>query len=92
MSNIPQEKLFSFISGGLIHDTAFAYEVMSKDCEYVKQNCQHIKKLSIFFDNCTSQYKNYKGFMNLCHHYTDFNSKVEWNFFATSHRNLLLMR
>ena len=48
MSNIPQEKLFNFISGGLIHDTAFVYEVMSKDCEYVKQNCQHIKKLSIF--------------------------------------------
>ena len=30
-------------------------------------------------------YKNYKNFLNLCHHYNDFDLEAKWEFFATSH-------
>ena len=36
VSNVLQEKSFGFISEDLKHDTAFAYKVISKVCEYVK--------------------------------------------------------
>ena len=72
VSNFLQEKSFAFISEDLKHDTAFVYEVMSKDCEYVKENYQHIAKVMYFSDGCAVQYKNYRNFLNLCHHYSDF--------------------
>ena len=72
VSNFLQEKSFAFISEDLKHDTAFVYEVMSKDCEYVKENYQHIAKVRYFSDGCAVQYKNYRNFLNLCHHYSDF--------------------
>ena len=49
----------SFISEDLKHDTAFVYEVMSKVCEYLKRNYQHITKAKYFSDGCAVQYKNY---------------------------------
>ena len=58
---------------------------MSKVCEYVKGNYTHITNVKYFFDGCTGQYKNLKNFLNLCHHYSDFNLEAEWNFFATNH-------
>ena len=38
-----------------------------------------------FSDGCEAQYKNYKNFLNLCHHYSDFDLKAECNLLATSH-------
>ena len=85
MSNVFQEKSFGFISEDLKHDTAFLYVVMRKVCEYVKGNYQHITKVKYFSDGCAAQYKNYKNFLNLCYHYSDFDLETEWTFFATSH-------
>ena len=48
MSNVFQEKPFDFISEDLKHDSAFVYVVMSKVCEYVKGNYQHITKVKYF--------------------------------------------
>ena len=59
---------------------------MRKVCKYENQNYQHIKKVEYISDGCASQYKNYKNFMNLCHHQTDFNLEAEWNFFAISNQ------
>ena len=58
VTNVLQEKSFSFISEDLKHDTAFVYELMSKVCEYVKGNYTHITNVKYFFDGCTGQYKN----------------------------------
>ena len=80
-----QEKSIGFISEDLKHDTAFVYEVMSKVCEYVKGNYMYITIVKYFSDGCAVQYKNRKYFLNLCHHYSDFDLEAEWNFFATSH-------
>ena len=58
---------------------------MSKVCEHVKGNYMHITKVKYFSDDCAVQYKNYKNFLNLCHHYSDFDLEAEWNFFAINH-------
>ena len=57
---------------------------MGKVCEYVKENYQHITKVTCFTDSCAVQYENYKN-LNLYDHYSDFNLKAGWHFFATSH-------
>ena len=55
MSNVLREKSIDFLSEDLKHDTAFVYEVMSKVCEYVKGNYQHITKIKHFSDGCAVQ-------------------------------------
>ena len=58
---------------------------MRKVCEYIKGNYQLITKVKYFSNVCAAQYKNYKNFLNLCYHYSDFDLETEWTFFATSH-------
>lgn len=38
-----------------------------------------------FSDNCASQYKNKKNFVNILHHEADFGVKIEWHFFERYH-------
>ena len=52
---------------------------------YIKEKFPSIKFLEYFSDGCSGQYKNFKNFLNLTHHYQDFNFKASWSFFATSH-------
>ena len=44
-----------------------------------------MSKVFYFSDGCSGQYKNFKNFINLCHHKDDFGLNAEWIFFATSH-------
>ena len=44
-----------------------------------------VTKILYFSDGASSQYKNLKNFINLCHHEKDFCLQAEWHFFATSH-------
>ena len=53
--NVLKERLFDLISEDLKHDTAFVFEVMSKVCEYVKGNYQHLTKIKYFSDGCAVQ-------------------------------------
>ena len=39
---------------------------------YIKENLLKIKSVDYFSDSCAGQYKNYKAFLNLCHHKSDF--------------------
>ena len=53
---------------------------------------KHIKKVKYLFDDSAVQYKNYKRFMNLCHHYTILIRKTGGLFFLEPFmENLLLM-
>ena len=52
---------------------------------YIRKFHPFITKLYYFSDGCAGQYKNYKNFLNLCHHKHDFGLEAEWIFFATSH-------
>ena len=80
VSIVLQEKWFGFISEDLKPDIAFVCEVMSKVCEYVMGNYMHITIVNYFSDRCAARCKNYKYFLNLCNHYSDFDLEAEWNF------------
>ena len=43
------------------------------------------KLVKYFSEGCAGQYKNFKDFMNLCHHKNDLNFNTSWSFFAHSH-------
>ena len=38
-----------------------------------------------FSECCTGQHKNFKNFLNLCHHKCEIGLEATWYFFATSH-------
>ena len=80
VSIVLQEKWFGFISEDLKPDIAFVCEVMSKVCEYVMGNYMHNTIVNYFSDRCAARCKNYKYFLNLCDHYSDFDLEAEWNF------------
>ena len=51
---------------------------------YIKDNLSKVTSLLYFSDGASSQYKNYKNFINLCYHKDDFGIDLEWGFFGTS--------
>ena len=53
--------------------------------DFLKDVLPSLNHIHYFSDGAASQYKNYKNFTNLLHHYTDFSVTADWNFFATSH-------
>ena len=79
------EKSFCFLSSDNEHDTCFVYKIQYEISNFIKMNLPHIKLIKYFSDGCAGQYKNYKNFLNLCHHKEDFGIDAEWSFFATSH-------
>ena len=73
------------ISDDLTHDTSFIYCLQKSLTEFLKIYFPQITKLQYFSDGCSGQYKNFKNFLNLCHHSKDFGFSASWSFFATSH-------
>ena len=74
------------ISDELIHSTNAVYTFQDCVISHLKGKLPfEIKKIFYFSDGAASQYKNYKNFANLAHHFTDFQIEAEWHFFATSH-------
>ena len=51
----------------------------------MKQKVNNIKIIHYYSDGALSQYKSYKGIVNLCHHRLDHGIDTVWNLFATSH-------
>lgn len=51
----------------------------------MRQNFSNIAKIYFFSDGAGSQYKNRFNFFNLCKMQTEFDVKMEWHFFGTSH-------
>ena len=41
-------------------------------CEYIKKALPNVTLLEYFSDGCAGQYKNFKTFLNLCYHSSDF--------------------
>lgn len=73
------------ISDCLKHNTVAVNVFLKKLIEYLKEIFENINYIHYFSDGALAQYKNYKNFINLCHHEEDFGIKAAWNFFATSH-------
>ena len=80
-----QHNSLCFISDDNHHDTSFAYKIQTILVDYLKENLPVADKIFYFSAGCVEQYKNYKTFINLCHHQQDFNMDAEWIFFATTH-------
>ena len=79
------EKSFCVLSNDVVHDTAFVWMLQKQLMQYITENIPHIKFVEYFSDGCAGQYKNYKNFLNLTHHQSDFDIGASWSFFATSH-------
>lgn len=74
------------ISDCLCHDTVAVHLYQRKLIDYLRTRLEFkINKIIYFSDGAVAQYKNYKNFVNLCYHLTDFGIKAQWHFFATSH-------
>lgn len=73
------------ISDCLRHDTIAVHTYVTALIKYLKTIINKIMYIRYFSDGSAAQYKNFKNFMNLCHHKTDFHIDAEWNFFGTSH-------
>lgn len=72
-------------SDDLHHDVAFVYETQKFITDTLKEKFPDVKDIMYFSDGCGGQYKNFKNFLNLSHHETDFQMKATWGFYATSH-------
>jgi hypothetical protein len=58
---------------------------IGKVINYLKMQFYKISYIHYISDDSAAQYKNFKNFLNLCHHEEDFEITAEWNFFGTSH-------
>ena len=67
------------------HDVPFVHEVQRVTINHIKSIAPDLQVVHYFSDGCAGQYKNFKNFLNLCHHAEDFGVKADWTFFATSH-------
>ena len=73
------------ISDCMRHDTNTVHAFSTKALHLIKHDLPLINKVTYFSDGAASQYKNFKNFINLCHHELDHGIKAEWHFFASSH-------
>ena len=80
-----QSSCICVISDCLKHDTLAVHAFIATVLPCIKQLIPSVNKLFYFSDGAASQYKNFKNFLNLCHHENDHGLKAEWHFFATSH-------
>ena len=69
---------YVIISESNIHDSVTVHL-------FLRQAAYQVTQVIYFSDGCAGQYKNFKNFINLCHHLEDFGIPAEWHFFATSH-------
>ena len=73
------------LSDDLDHDTCFTQKLQRIVLLSIKENLPQIKSIHYFSGGCAGQCKNYKAFLNLCHHKSVFNNDVTWAFFATNY-------
>ena len=73
------------ISDSLNHNTNAVHKFISAVLSNIRAKRPNATKFIYFNDGASSQWKNCKNFLNLCHHNSDRGLEVELNCFATSH-------
>ena len=73
------------ISDFLKHDQTAVHCFLTKVITLMKRKVNNIKIIHYYSDGAPSQYKNYKGLVNSCHHRLDHGIDAVWNVSATSH-------
>ena len=71
----------SVISDCLKHDQTAVHCFSTKVITLTKEKVNNIKIIHYCSGGAPSQYKNYKGLVNLCHHRLDHCIDAVWNFF-----------
>jgi len=72
-------------SDDMEHDTCFVHQVQKKVLSCIKRKFPNLQQVEYFSECCTGQHKNFKNFLNSCHHKCDFGFEPTCSFFATSH-------
>ena len=83
-SGILCSKTYCLISNCLNHNTNSVHKSISAVFN-IRPKHPNVTQCIYFSDGASSQYKNCKNFVNICHHNSDHGLEVEWIFFATSH-------
>lgn len=76
---------FVVISDCRHHDTYTVHVFQTELVRFLKDKFVNVKKMFYFSDGAPQHFKNKSAFVNLFHHYDDFNIAAEWHYFATSH-------
>ncbi|CAF2654996.1 unnamed protein product [Rotaria sp. Silwood2] len=76
---------FVYVTDNLTHDKYCVSAVLEDLFLKLKQQYQQLKQIHIFSDGASQQFKQKFLFRNLCRLAADFQIKLSWNFFATSH-------
>ena len=80
-----KSKSFAIISDALTHTKQSVYVFMDYIMKYLRGDSQSLKVLNVFSDGASSQFKQKYLFSNLHSWEQEYNLKLKWNFFATSH-------
>ena len=84
-SGILCSKSCCLISDCLNNNTNVGHKFLSVVLNDIRAKHPNVTKCIYFSDGASSQYKNSRNFINLCHHNSDHGLEAEWNFFAPSH-------
>ena len=76
---------FALISDYLTHDKQSVYVFMNYILKYLRDRSEILKVLNVFSDGAGSQFKQKYLFSNLHAWEREYDIKLKWNFFATSH-------
>ena len=76
-------KSYCLMSDCLNNNTDAVHNFISVALNDIRAKHPNARKCIYFNDGASSQYKNCKNFINLCHHNSDHGLEAEWNFFAT---------
>ena len=77
-------KSFCMVRDEREHNAIVVHKFIHVVVDSLKDVSPSLNHIHYCSDGAASQYKNYKNFTNLLHHYTDFSVTADWNFFATS--------
>ena len=80
LNDILKNKCYCVISNCMHHDTISVHVFLSKLLTELKTFLS-FELIHYFSDGSAAQYKNFKNFMNLCHHYTRFRPKYHGSYF-----------
>ena len=73
------------LSDCLKHNASTVHSFQYAVLQNLKERLPNLNCCIYFSDGAPNQYKYFKSIANLNYHYTDYELKAAWHFFATSH-------
>ena len=76
---------YCVLSDCLKHNASTVHSFQYVVLQNLKERLPNLNCCIYFSDGAPNQYKYFKSIANLNYHYTDYELKAAWHFFATSH-------